>query len=166
LIAQVRPRVHRICAPRRGADEEREAVEDEMESQIDFLPSDKWWITLQHRVIELTGRAIEDLTPERLNSLRIRRLTEIEQRALETYELSFPRTIITQVELRAALSGPDRLWETERIRLVLADGVQVEPGPIIAFLRWYEPDATHNYWAFEARIRERQQHARTIGGQR
>jgi hypothetical protein len=133
--------------------------------QIEFSPADHWWIALQERVIELTGRAIEDLSPQRLNSLRIRRLTEIERRTLDEYERCFPRPMITQGDLRAALTGPDRLWKEEDIRLALADGTHVEPGPIIAFLRWCKPDANYKRHTFSVQIRERRERARKIGGQ-
>lgn len=133
------------------------------DAQIEFPSADQWWIVLQERVIKLTGRVIEDLTPERLNSLRIKRLTEIEQRALDEYKRRFPSPIITQATLREALNGPDRLWKEEEIRLALMDGTQVEPGPIIAFLRRYKPEDIHGFWCFGAQIRKRCQPARKSG---
>jgi hypothetical protein len=55
------------------------------DGSIDFPDSDKAWMALQHHVIELTGKPIEDLQWRELNGLR-QALTESEQLALRGYQ--------------------------------------------------------------------------------
>lgn len=132
---------------------------------IRFPNADAWWITLQQRVINLTGCAIEDLTPDQLDSLRRRKLTDVERLALAEYERCFPLPIITQARLRDAYGSPLR---EDDIRSLLLDGWHVEPGPLTAYIRatTRRDSKGENHTTYSVIVRPRRARQQKQGGAR